>query len=300
LPELFADFFGDTLMKTFLVTGSTGATGAPTVQFLLEQGHRVKAFVHREDERSQALKDLGAEVCVGNMLDLKSLRPAMEGVEGAYFCYPLSNGLVEAAALFAQAARENGVKHIVNMSHKQSRPDARSQATLNHWMSEQVFSWSGVPSTHLRVTFFAQWMLYVAPMIRQGFYLTPFDADSRFAPIAASDIGLIVANILLKPEGHADQAYPLHGPIEYSHEELAGLLSETLGKEVRYEQVSVEEFVKTLGLDKDPAFAVHFNAVKIDQREKRLEGLDSTGTSIIGQALLTPAQFIAQHREQLA
>jgi uncharacterized protein YbjT (DUF2867 family) len=286
-------------MKTFLVTGSTGATGAPTVKFLLEQGHRVKAFVHREDDRSQALKDLGAEVYVGNMLDLKSLRPAMEGVEGAYFCYPLSNGLVEAAALFAQAARENGVKHIVNMSHKQSRPDARSQATLNHWMSEQVFSWSGVPSTHLRVTFFAQWMLYVAPLIRQGRYLTPFDADSRFAPIAASDIGLIVANILLKPEGHAAQAYPLHGPVEYSHEELARLLSETLGKEVRYEQVSVEAFVKTLGLDKDPSFAVHFNAVKIDQREKRLEGLDSTGMSIIGQALLTPAQFIEQHREQL-
>ncbi|CAI8859385.1 NmrA family NAD(P)-binding protein [Pseudomonas sp. IT-P294] len=286
-------------MKTFLVTGSTGATGAPTVKFLLEQGHRVKAFVHREDARSQTLKDMGAQVCVGNLLDLKSLRPAMEGVEGAYFCYPLSDGLVEAAALFAQAAKEKGVTHIVNMSHKQSRPDARSQATLNHWMSEQVFTWSGVPTTHLRVTFFAQWMLYIAPLIREGRYLTPFDADSRFAPIAASDIALVVANILLDPQGHGDKAYPLHGPIEYSHEELAGLLSRTLGKDVRYEQVSVEEFVRMLGLDHDPAFAVHFNAVKIDQREKRLEGLDDTGTTIIGQALLTPAQFIEQHRELL-
>jgi uncharacterized protein YbjT (DUF2867 family) len=286
-------------MKTFLVTGSTGATGAPTVKFLLEQGHRVKAFVHREDARSQTLKDMGAQVCVGNLLDLKSLRPAMEGVEGAYFCYPLSDGLVEAAALFAQAAKEKGVTHIVNMSHKQSRPDARSQATLNHWMSEQVFTWSGVPTTHLRVTFFAQWMLYIAPLIREGRYLTPFDADSRFAPIAASDIALVVANILLDPQGHGDKAYPLHGPIEYSHEELAELLSRTLGKDVRYEQVSVEEFVRMLGLDHDPAFAVHFNAVKIDQREKRLEGLDDTGTTIIGQALLTPAQFIEQHRELL-
>lgn len=286
-------------MKTFLVTGSTGATGAPTVKFLLEQGGRVRAFVRREDERSQALKDLGAEIHVGNMLDLKSLRPALEGVDGAYFCYPLSDGLVEAAALFAQAAREGGVKHIVNMSHKQSRPDARSQATLNHWMSEQVFTWSGIATTHLRVTFFAQWMLYIAPMIREGRYLTPFDADSRFAPIAGSDIGRITANILLKPEGHGGQAYPLHGPIEYSHEELAAVLSQTLGKPVRYEQVSVEAFVKILGMDQDPAFAVHFNAVKIDQREKRLEGLDSTGTRIIGQPLQTPAEFIEEHRALL-
>ena len=286
-------------MKTFLITGSTGDTGTPTVKYLLEQGYRVKALVRREDERSQKLKDLGAEICVGNLRDLKSLRPAMEGVDGAYFCYPLSDGLVEAAALFAQAAKEQGVKHIVNMSHKQSRPDARSQATLNHWMSEQIFTWSGIPTTHLRVTFFAQWMLYIAPFIREGRYLTPFDADSRFAPIAASDIALITANILIKPEGHGGQAYPLHGPIEYSHAELAAVLGETLGKEVRYEQVSVEDFVRQLGIDADPAFAVHFNAVKIDQREKRLEGLDSTGSAIIGQALLTPAQFIEQHRDQL-
>jgi uncharacterized protein YbjT (DUF2867 family) len=287
-------------MKTFLITGSTGDTGAPTVKYLLEQGYRVKALVRREDERSQKLKALGAEICVGNLLDLKSLRLALEGVDGAYFCYPLSDGLVEAAALFAQAAKEQGVKHIVNMSHKQSRPDARSQATLNHWMSEQIFTWAGIPTTHLRVTFFAQWMLYIAPFIREGRYLTPFDADSRFAPIAASDIALITANILIKPEGHGGQAYQLHGPIEYSHAQLAGVLGETLGKDVRYEQVSVEDFVKQLGIDGDPAFAVHFNAVKLDQREKRLEGLDNIGTTIIGQALQIPAQFIEQHRDQLA
>jgi NAD(P)H dehydrogenase (quinone) len=286
-------------MKTFLITGSTGDTGAPTVKFLLAAGHRVKALVRREDARSQKLKDLGAELCVGDLLDLKSLRPAMAGVDAAYFCYPLSAGLVEAATLFAQAAREQGVKHIVNMSHKQSRPDARSRATLNHWMSEQVFSWAGIPTTHLRITFFAQWMLYIASMIRQGRYLTPFDADSRFAPIAASDIALIVGNILISPEGHGDKAYPLHGPIEYSHQELADLLGETLGKPVRFEQVSVETFVQTLGLDADPAFAAHFNAVKLDQREKRLEGLDDTGTAIIGQALQTPAEFIEEHRQLL-
>jgi len=62
----------------------------------------------------------------------------------------------------------------------------------------------------------------------------------------------------------------------------------------------VEDFVKQLGVDGNPQFAVHFNAVKIDHREKRLEGLDSTGTAIIGQPLQTPAQFIEQHRDQLA
>jgi uncharacterized protein YbjT (DUF2867 family) len=288
------------MMKTYLVTGATGATGAPAVQQLLEKGHRVNAFVHREDERSQKLKDLGATIFVGDALKLKELRPAMKGVDGAYFCYPLTNGLVEAAAIFAQAAKEENVKIVVNMSHKQSRPDARSQATLNHWLSEQVFNWSGVPTTHLRVTFFAQWMLYTAALIREGRYLTPFDADSRFAPIAASDISKIIVGILINPEAHANKVYPIHGPIEYSHQELADVLAKTLGKEVRFEQVSPDEFVKTLGWDGDPSYAAHFTAVKVDQQEKRLEGLDTTGAEIIGGPLQTPAEFIEEHRHLLA
>jgi len=288
------------LMKTYLVTGATGATGAPTVKYLLEKGHRVNAFVHRVDERSEKLRDLGANVFVGDALKLKELRPAMNGVDGAYFVYPLGNGLVEAAAIFAQAAKEAGVKNIANMSHKQSRPDARSQTTLNHWLSEQVFEWSGVPTTHLRVTFFAQWMLYIAPLIREGRYLTPFDADSRFAPIATRDIAKIIAGVLTNPEPHANKAYVLNGPIEYSHKELAGVLGDTLGKDVRFEQVSPEDFVKIMGLDADPTYVTHFAAVKIDQQEKRLEGLDTIGSTIIGGPLQTPAEFIAEHRDLLS
>ena len=81
-------------MKTFLVTGATGATGSPTVKFLLEKGHRVNAFVRSEDARAQKLQDQGANVFVGDLLNLKHVRTAMEGVDGAYFCYPLTAGLV--------------------------------------------------------------------------------------------------------------------------------------------------------------------------------------------------------------
>lgn len=286
-------------MHTFLVTGSTGVTGSPTVEHLLAQGHAVKALVHRHDARSEKLEQMGAHIQLGDLKNLSDLRAAMYGVTGAYFCFPLTNGLIEAATLFAQAALESGVKHIVNLSHKQSRPDARSPVTLNHWMSEQVFNWTGIPTTHLRITFFAEWMLYVAPLIRQGRYVTPFDPESRFAPLAGSDIGRIVSGILTSPDQHAGQAYQLHGPQEYSHRELADLLGRVLHKEIRFEQVSVETFVQMIGLDHDPAFAAHFHAVKIDQQEGRLEGLDDIGRDIIGQALVTPAQFIEMHRRQL-
>ena len=37
----------------YLITGATGNTGDTTVRLLLQRGHRVRAFVHREDARSR-------------------------------------------------------------------------------------------------------------------------------------------------------------------------------------------------------------------------------------------------------
>ena len=60
--------------KTILVTGATGDTGRPTVKLLLERGHKVKALVRKDDERARALRDRGADVIVGAMLDISSMR----------------------------------------------------------------------------------------------------------------------------------------------------------------------------------------------------------------------------------
>src|SRR5262249_14510601 len=100
----------------FLITGATGATGGYTARQLLEKEHAVRVLGHRPDERSEQLQRLGAEVVFGDFLDFDSVRAAVNGVQRAYFCYPISPGLVQATAQFAQAAKEAGVEIIVNMS----------------------------------------------------------------------------------------------------------------------------------------------------------------------------------------
>ncbi|MFD1653020.1 NmrA family NAD(P)-binding protein, partial [Pseudonocardia alaniniphila] len=56
--------------RLFLVTGATGKTGGGTIKLLLQHGHRARAMVHREDERSRALADAGAEIVVADLHDL--------------------------------------------------------------------------------------------------------------------------------------------------------------------------------------------------------------------------------------
>jgi len=286
--------------KLFLVTGATGDTGRPTVKLLREKGYRVRALARREDQRAQDLRELGAEVVIGDMLNLNDMRKAIKGVTGAYFVFPLADGLVEASVVFAQAAKEEKLDLIVNMSQKQSRPVAHSPATTRHWLTEQVFTWSGVPTVHLRVTFFAEWLLYIAHLIRQGRYVVPFDAESRFAPIPASDIARVIVGTLQDPKKHAGASYQIHGPVEYSHQQIADVLSKTLNKPIRFEQVTVPEFLKLLGMEGDKAKQAHFEAVRIDQQEGLLAGTDSTGTQIIGQLLMTLEEFILVNKSALS
>src|SRR5260370_39089876 len=152
----------------FLITGATGATGGAAAAQLLEQGWQVRAFVHRRDERSENLRKLGAEVVVGDLLDFDAVRDALKGVNRAYFVYPIRPGLVQSTAQFAQSAKEAGVEAIVNMSQVSARGDATSHAARHHWLAEQIFDWSGLNVTHIRPTYFAEGVLYPAPMIRQG------------------------------------------------------------------------------------------------------------------------------------
>src|SRR5258707_13924665 len=142
--------------ERFLITGATGLTGGEIARCLLERTYQVRAFVHQENERSEQLQGSGAEIVVGDLLDFMTVRPALEGVAGAYFVYPIAPGLVEATAYFAQAAKEANVPTIVNMSQISARREAKSHAAFNHWIAEQVFDWSGLGVTHLHPTFFAQ------------------------------------------------------------------------------------------------------------------------------------------------
>ncbi|GBE67502.1 NAD(P)-dependent oxidoreductase [Mycobacterium sp. MFM001] len=283
-------------MTTVLVTTANGDTGRPMVEYLLNRGLQVRAMVRKDDDRARRLRDSGAEVVFGDLQALRDVRAALDGVQRAYFNFPVGEGLVESAVMFAQAAKEQCLELIVNMSQIQSRPAARSKTTQNHWLSEQVFDWSRIPTTNLRVTFFMEWLTYIAELIRYGRYVMPFDADSRFAPIAARDIALTAATILAKPEGHGGRTYTLTGPVEYTHRELAAEVSRVLGKDLPFEQTTVTTFLDLIGMPDDTAKLRHFEAVTIDQQEGRLAGISDVAPTIIGHRLSTVGDFVNEHR----
>ena len=231
--------------QRFLVTGATGDTGSHTVEQLLARGHQVRALAHREDNRSKQLQKIGAEVVIGDFLDFDAMRTVLKGVRGAYFCYPIRPGILQATAYFSHAAKEAGVDCIVNMSQISAREDAKSHAAQDHWLAERVFDWSGLTVVHLRPTYFAEWLLYLAPMIRAGLLHVPF-GTGRHAPITAEDQARVIVGILENPSPHGGKAYPLYGPVEFTYQGIADVLSRVLGIEVQYKQVSIETMLQMM------------------------------------------------------
>src|SRR5260221_4234530 len=171
--------------RTFLVTGATGDTGGATAEQMLARGHPVRALAHRQDDRAKRLQELGAEVVFGDFLNLDDVRAALLGAAGAYFCYPIRPGIIQATALFAQAAKEAGVECVVNMSQISAREDAKSHAAQDHWLAERVFDWSGLTVVHLRSTYFAEW-LFDSPPINPPWLLHVPVCTGPHAPITPS------------------------------------------------------------------------------------------------------------------
>ena len=203
----------------------------------------------------------------------------------AYFVYPIRPGILQATAYFAQAAKEAGVDGIVNMSQKSAREDAKSHAATDHWLSERVFDWSGLNVAHIRPTYFAEWLLYVAPMIKAGLLHVPF-GTGKHAPITAEDQGRVIAGILEDPAKHKGAVYPLYGPVEYTYEETATVLSRVLRKPVEYKQVPFDAFL----------------AMMKSVRQSRVEGASSRNMygELGGKPESAGESFTVQHLREVA
>jgi len=279
-----------------LITGATGPTGNNAIKQLLELKIPVRAMVHQIDERSAALSALGVEVVLGDLIDFDSVSAALKGITSAYFVYPVTvPGLLQATAYFAQAAFEENLSLVVNMSQRTSRREAKSHGAQNHWIAERLFDRSQVPVTHLRPTLFAEWLLYFAQQIKENNRLISPFGDARYAPIAGEDTGRVIASILANPEGHAGKTYPLFGPVELTQYDVAEILSGVLGRKITYIPMEIEDFAKILEPMFTPYFVQHVSGVAQDFRDGILEGNNHLVEELSGKKPLHMVDFIQKN-----
>jgi uncharacterized protein YbjT (DUF2867 family) len=258
--------------KTIAVVGATGAQGGGLVRAALADvasGFKVRALTRdASSEKARQLAAQGAEVVGANVDDVASLRAAFRGADAAYcvtfFWDHFSPEKEQAqAAAMAQAARDEGVAHVIWSTLEDTRrfvplgdtsmPTLQGKYKVPHFdakgESDHFFGDLGVPTTLLLTSFYWDNLIGFGMGPKRGAdgklaFVLPM-ADKKLPGIAAEDIGKCAYGIFRRGPEYIGKTVGIAGE-HLTGNQMAAALGEALGEDVRYDYVPPEVY-RTFG-----------------------------------------------------
>lgn len=295
---------------TYLITGAGGGVGNISPQVvtrLLGRGEAVRAMVHHEDSRADALRAQGAEVVAGDLTSPVDVFAAMTGVTRMFFNMSVSPDYLQATAVVCVAAQELGsLEVLVNMSQMTvsqmtATSTEESKQQRLHWLAERVVDWSGVPAVHVRPTVLLDNPLFgalAARSIRESGRLELPFGTGRTSPVASSDVADVVTAVLTAPRDHLGAVYELTGPATLDVDELAAQYEAALGRPVAAVRPPVDEWVRGLrSLGLPPHVEQHIATMAKLHRADRYNRSTDDVQAITGHPAQTVRQYVERHRE---
>jgi uncharacterized protein YbjT (DUF2867 family) len=292
--------------RPILVTGAAGqlgAVGRTVTGLLLDRGLPVRALVRREDDRAAALRAAGAEVVVGDLLEPADVYRAVSGCRRVYFGMSVSPGYLEATVNMAAVARELGVDALINMSQMTVSQMSIQNTTPSpqqrqHWLSEQVLAWSGLPVVTIRPTVFLEgfFLPLTGPSVRdRGRIELPF-GPGKTNPVAAKDVAQVVAAVLADPGPHLGRIYELTGPRSQDMHGVAREYSDALNREITYADIPPEDWERGLKEHGLPEYLTrHLVTMAALNRAGRYDRLADGVERVTGRPAMSVREFVSLH-----
>jgi uncharacterized protein YbjT (DUF2867 family) len=241
------------ILITGAAGGAQGSTGRLVARLLLTQGTPVRAFVHKLDARSDELRQQGAEIVQGDLLNPAEVQAAMKNVKRAYFTYPVADGLLEAATIFAAAARDAGLELVVNNSQFQGTPGdpafrelqrAPSFRNLQHRLADRIFDWAQVGAVHIQAPPYYENVraLVSRSVAEQNAVFLPWGDGNAVIPLTgAEDVSRVAASLLLNSALPSENVYPLVSETP-TVREIVETLSKAIGRPIRYVPITDQQW----------------------------------------------------------
>lgn len=221
-------------MSRILVTGATGTVGRPLVSQLVSAGETVRAA-------SRSGAPVGGAEGVAFDYAAPDFEALFDGVDRLYLLLPSGYLAVEDLLLpVVRAAAARGVKIVF-----QSVIGVDADDEIPYRKVEIAIEQAGVPFVILRPNWFADnfHSFWKAGLDRGVIAVPAGDGKSSF--IDARDIAAAAAAALSSPKFDG-RAFNLTGPEALGYGEAASILSEVLGRRVRYEATDDAAFVAML------------------------------------------------------
>src|SRR5580658_2189588 len=249
------------MSQPILVTGAAGgqqgSTGRLVTSLLVKQGIPVRAFVHKVDARSDELRQQGAEIVEGDLLNPGSVAAAMKGVKRAYFTYPVTDGLMEAVTIFAATARTVGLELVVNNSQFQGGSDdpafrdlryAPSFRNLQHRLADRVFDWAQVGTVHIQAPPYYENVraLVGRSVAEQDTAFLPWgDGDAVIRLAGAADVARVAAALLAGSNVPSEKVVPVVSETP-TVRQIIEILSKAIRRPIRYVPITDEQWAEAV------------------------------------------------------
>jgi len=126
----------------------------------------------------------------------------------------------------------------------QSSPDAPTPRMRQNYLSEQVFDWAGIGAVHVRATVFYENLrsLVRSSLPAQDTIRLPWGSDLTKAPlVSAEDVARVAVGLLTRPSLPSGTSYPVIGEV-LALREIIATFGHVLGRDVRYEEITDEEW----------------------------------------------------------
>ena len=299
-----------------LITGAAGglqgSTGRLVTSLLLRQGLPVRAFVHKLDARSDELRQQGAEIVQGDLLDPVAVQAAMKDVKRAYFTYPVTDGLLEAATIFAATARDARLELLVNNSQSQGMPGdpafrdlqyAPSFRNLQHRLADRIFDWAGAGAVHIQTPpYYENVRALVSRTVagENAAFLPWGEGDAVIPLTGAEDVSRVAATLLMNPGLPSKNTYPLVSET-LTVREIVGTLSSAIGRPIRYVPITDQQWADAVKARLNPHALDHLTHLwqYFRNANQRFQPTDTIHT-VTGRNPQTLAEFFLANAQSFA
>ena len=234
-----------------LITGASGNVGREVLAQAAATGHRVRAALQAI---SKVVAPDGVEAVRVDYNEPDTLRVALEGVDSVFLVGPPASQLVSLERNAAEVLSEAKLSRVVKLSAMGGR---NAIFPRQHAESEDYIRAKDLPYTFLRPNGFMQNLVnYNSATIKSMGQFFGSEGDGKVSLIDIRDIASVAVKTLLE-EGHVGKVYTLTGPEALSNSQVAGTLSDVLGREIQFVNFSSDDFRAALLSSGVPEWNAH-------------------------------------------
>lgn len=268
-----------------LVTGATGNVGSHVVRQLLEADERVRVMTRNPG--GHAFPDQ-VEVVTGDLTQPETLSEALAGIERA-FLFPVFQGVDG----FLDVAKRAGLRHVVMLSSVSVTWSEPGWVGDLHLRLERSVEASGLAWTFVRPDAITTNDLAWAPQIIEGDVVRSRYGNAATAPIDPRDIAAVAVRSLL--DGRTGEGYSVTGPQSLTQIDRLRIIAETIGRPLRWEEQSEEEFRGQMARLGMPAPGIDDYVNLLTARVGKPTDVLPTVEQVTGRPPFTYAQWVADH-----